>query len=447
MLFYLMRNKLILISDDANYNYQVVKIMKLQLAYGKKYLPLELAEDWDVEVIEAPPTSMNRSGPQLIEHALHNPIGTSRLEEIIKRKSARNAVIVVNDITRPTPYALILPPLLEKIEQAGISSEDITLIIATGIHRHHTPADNQEVFGEEICRRYKIINHNCDDDLVSIGTLSNGMELIINRTAAETDLLITTGVVGLHYFAGYSGGRKSILPGIAARQVIEANHKMMSDTRARLGNYEDNPVSDLMIEAAQMAEVDFILNVVTHGKKEIAFCAAGDLKQAWLEAVKFCEGLNTVKIKQQADVVVASCGGYPKDINMYQAQKALDAAVLAVKPGGTIILAAECREGLGEETFQKWIESSSCPQDIFDRFNSHFELGGHKAYAICRILEHAQILLLSALPDPVVRSLFMAPVPSLEEALAMVRVKYGTQASLIIMPEAPKIAVKLVGHA
>lgn len=421
--------------------------MKIQLAYGKKYLPLEITEEWELEVIEAPAACLKLSGSKLIENALQHPIGTSKLEEIIKKKSARNAVVVVNDITRPTPYTLILPPLLEKIENAGIRPENITLIIATGIHRHHTPADNQEVFGEDICRRYQVVNHNCDTDLVSIGTLSNGMELIINKTAAEADLLITTGVVGLHYFAGYSGGRKSILPGIAARHVIEANHKMMSDKRARLGNYEDNPVSDLMIEAARMAQVDFIFNVVTQGKKEIAFCAAGDIEQAWLEAVKFCERLNTVKIKQPADIVIASCGGYPKDINMYQAQKALDSAVLAVKPGGSIILAAECQEGLGEETFEKWIESSSCPQDIFDRFDSHFELGGHKAYAICRILEHAQIILLSALPDADVRSMFMIPMQNLEEALKLVRGQYGTKPRLVIMPEATKIAVKLDDRA
>ena len=421
--------------------------MKLQLAYGNKYLPLELADDRIMEVIEAPDAALKVSGPNLIEAALQNPIATSKLEEIIIRKSAQSAVVVVNDITRPTPYKFMLPPLLDRMERAGIRPEDITLLIATGIHRHHTPVDNQEVFGEDLCLRYKIVNHNCDVDLFSIGILSNGLELIINRIAAETDLLVTTGVVGLHYFAGYSGGRKSILPGIAARQVIEANHKMMSDSRARLGNYEDNPVSDLMVEAAQMAQVDFTLNVVTHGKKEIAFAAAGDIKQAWLKAVKFCEGLNTVKIKQRADIVVASCGGYPKDINMYQAQKALDAAVLAVRPGGTIILAAECREGLGEETFKKWIEGSSCPQDIFDRFNSHFELGGHKAYAICRILEHAQILLLSALPDSEVRSMFMTPVASLEDALEKVRDQYGEQASLIIMPEASKIAVKVAEQA
>jgi len=419
--------------------------MKIELAYGDRYLPLEVTESQVAGFIKLQRAVASSSGQEIIESALQNPLGCAALGEIIKEKSARTAVVVVNDLTRPTPHRLMLPPLLEQIELAGIRRDNIVLIIATGIHRHHTEADNYRVFGAEICQRYKIVNHNCDDNLQFIGTLSNGMDLIINKTAAQADLLVTTGVVGLHYFAGYSGGRKSILPGIAARKVIEANHKMMSDKRARLGNYQDNPVNDLMLEASRMAQVDFILNVVTHSQNDIAFCAAGDVIEAWLEAVKYCESINTVQIKQQADIVIAGCGGYPKDINMYQSQKALDSAVLAVKPGGTIILVAECREGLGEETFQEWVESSTCPQDIIDRFNRKFELGGHKAYAICRILDQADILLISELPPADVRNLFMTPVASLSAALEIARFKHGMDASIIIMPEATKIAVKLLG--
>jgi nickel-dependent lactate racemase len=417
--------------------------MKIELAYGSGSLPLNVDMDRVLGIIEVPQSENTLDGRELVQQALDNPIGTSRLRQIIRQKSARNAVVVVNDLTRPTPNSLILPPLLKQIEQGGINPDNITLIIATGIHRQHTPADNREFFGEDICRKYRIMNHNCDDNLISLGILSNGLDLVINRTVAEADLLVTIGVVGLHYFAGYSGGRKSILPGVAARSVIEVNHKMMSDKRARLGNYEDNPVSDLMLEAARNAGVDFILNVVTRARHEISFCAAGDVGEAWLEAVRYCEKMNTVNIKQPADIVIAGCGGYPKDINMYQAQKALDSALLAVKLGGTIILVAECREGLGEATFQEWIENSDCPQDIVDRFNTRFELGGHKAYAICRILDQAQILLLSELPDPVVKSLYMTPVQSLDEALRMAVLQHGPAASIIIMPEASKIAVKL----
>ncbi|MEQ8199887.1 MAG: nickel-dependent lactate racemase [Syntrophomonadaceae bacterium] len=419
--------------------------MKFDLAYGKTHLTLDLDPVHLLAVLEPRPLPVTVDGRDLVERALAHPLGCARLGEIIRQKQARNAVIVVNDITRPTPYETMLPPLLAEIGAAGINDKHTTMIVATGIHRPHTEADNLAVFGGGICRRYRIVNHDCDHNLISLGQLSNGMELVINRTAAEADLLVTTGVVGLHYFAGYSGGRKSILPGIASRPVIEANHRMMSDPRACLGNYRDNPVSDLMLEAAYRAGVDFILNVVTHSKYDVAFCAGGEVRQAWLAAVEFCEDLTTIPITARADIVVASCGGYPKDINMYQAQKALDAAALAVKPGGTIILAAECCEGLGEDVFRDWIETAACRQDIVDRFHRRFELGGHKAYAICRTLDQADIILVSSMDADQVRRLFMTPADSLEQALQTARLRHGGQATIILMPEAPKLGVKLVG--
>lgn len=415
----------------------------IKLAYGRGHLQLQLEDENLAAMLEPHHIESTGGGMEMVEASLAHPIQSPSLQEIIAAKNARNAVIVVNDITRPTPYKLILPPLLKAIEAAGIPEQQITLVVATGIHRAHTQEDNLAIFGAEICHRYRIENHDCDNNLISLGTLSNGMELIINRTVAQADLLITTGVVGLHYFAGYSGGRKSILPGVAARAVIEANHKMMNDPRARLGNYEDNPVSDLMLEAARRTGVDFIVNVVLHSHYEIAFCASGDVEAAWLEAVRFAEQVSILTIDAPADIVIASCGGYPKDINMYQAQKALDAAVLAVKPGGTIILAAECEEGLGEEKFADWIDAASCPQDIVDRFNRKFELGGHKAFAICRILEQAEILLLSSLTDQQTEDMFLLPVHSLDAALEYAFLRHGGQAKVIVMPEASKIAVKL----
>lgn len=415
----------------------------IKLAYGRGHIELKLDDKNLAAVLQPRHLESISGGMKMVEESLAHPVASPALQEIIAAKGARNAVIVVNDITRPTPYELILPPLLKEIAKAGIPDKEITLIIATGIHRPHTAEDNLAIFGADICSKYRIINHDCDNDLKSLGYLSNGMELIINRTVAEADLLITTGVVGLHYFAGYSGGRKSILPGVAARAAIETNHKMMNDPRACLGNYENNPVSDLMLEAARKAGVDFIVNVVLHSHHEIAFCASGDMEAAWLQAVQYAEQMSVLKIEAPADIVIASCGGYPKDINMYQAQKAMDAAVLAVKPGGTIILAAQCEEGLGEEKFADWVNTASCPQDIMERFNHQFELGGHKAFAICRILQQAEILLLSSLTEQQTRDLFLKPVYSMEEALQHAFQRHGEQARIIVMPEAPKIAVKL----
>lgn len=415
----------------------------IQLAYGNKYLNIELPKKNSVSIISPLHAAAACGGSELVASALANPFNSPSLTDIIAKKQAQNAVIVVNDITRPTPYELILPPLLAEIEEAGILSSNITLVIATGIHRPHSEQDNLDIFGSEVCQQYRIENHDPDANLKSLGILSNGMDLVINKTVAEADLLITTGVVTLHYFAGFSGGRKSILPGIASRPTIEANHKMMNDPRSRLGNYEDNPVSDLMIEAANKVGVDFIVNVVLHSHHEIEYCVTGELEQAWLEAVKYCEQMNVVEIDAAADIVIASCGGYPKDINMYQAQKAMDAAVLAVKPGGTIILLAECREGLGEDTFADWIDQASCPADIVQRFHHNFELGGHKAFAICRTIANADVYLLSDLSDQRVQDLFLTPIHSVHEGLNKALQKHGDDASIIIMPEAPKMGVKI----
>lgn len=417
--------------------------MQTKIAYGKQYLEFSIPDEKLIGILHSPDHPIKGSNEEIVRHALQNPLGKVKLPQLIKEKNARNAVIIVNDVTRPTPYQSILPPLLEEIETTGIKPEDIKLIIATGIHRANTDAENLSIFGREVCSRYTIESHNCDADLKSLGYLSNGMELSINRTVAEADLLITTGLVGLHYFAGYSGGRKSILPGVAARKLIEANHQMMSDARACLGNYHDNPVNDIMLEAAGRAGVDFTINVVTAGKNAIAFAAAGDIYEAWIKAVKYCEASSVVSIEEKAELVIAGCGGYPKDINMYQAQKALDAAVLAVKDGGCIILLAECREGLGEETFAAWINEATCPQDINNRFFRHFELGGHKAYAICRILEKAEIMLYSSLDDETVKKLFMTPVHDIERAIKLALDRWGSQARILLIPEAPRLGIKM----
>jgi nickel-dependent lactate racemase len=418
--------------------------MNYELPYGKNFLNIDIPEKYRAKEVKPREIESNnqKSSSELIFQALKEPIGTPVLGEIIKRKRAQNAVIIVNDITRPTPYDLMLPPLLREIEQY-IPRPNIKLIVATGIHRPHTESDNRQIFGAEICQNYTIQNHDCDNNLISLGPLSNGFELIINRDVARADLVVTTGVVSLHYFAGFSGGRKSILPGIAGRELIKKNHQMMNDPKACLGNYKDNPVSDIMLEAARKAGVDFILNVVTGSHHEVKFCAAGDVYEAWIKAVEYSEQLNVVPIKEQADIIIASCGGYPKDINMYQAQKALDSAVLAVKKGGTIILAAECIEGLGEDTFTRWIEESSCQEDIRHRFQTKFELGGHKAFALCRELDQAHIILVSSLPDTIVKKMFLTPAPDLETALNMALARHGADASILVMPEASRIAVKV----
>ncbi|MDR1616964.1 MAG: nickel-dependent lactate racemase [Syntrophomonadaceae bacterium] len=415
----------------------------IKLAFGHEFYDLEIEEKNFRGILKTNPPRIDTDNRELIKEAVLNPVGTPRLKDLAEMKKARSAVIIVNDITRPTPYYAMLPPLLEELRQAGLRNGDIKLVVALGIHRPHSEDENRRIFGDEIVCEYEILNHNCDADLTTVGVLSNGMRLEINRTAAEADLLITTGMVELHYFAGYSGGRKSILPGIASRRLIEANHKMMDNPKARIGNYKDNPVNDIMLEAAGKAGIDFILNVVMSSREQIGLAAAGDFRRAWLKAVAFCEEQNVITIEKPADVVIASAGGYPKDINMYQAQKSLDAALVAVKKGGTVVLLAECGEGLGEAAFARWIEEAASPEDINRRFYQHFELGGHKAFAICKALEHCQVILVSKLNKRLTEKMFMEAEDNLQAAYEKALRRQGEQAGVYIIPEAPKLGIKM----
>ncbi len=420
--------------------------MRIDLASGKGHLEVDLNGLEKISIITTNPPPVLKANEQIIADAFSQPIDSPTLGELLKAKKPNSVVIIVNDITRPTPYNYILPPLLKELHESGISKHKITIVIALGIHRPHTEEENRKIYGDYIVDNYRVINHDCDDKLATIGTLANGMALEINETVAQADFVITTGLVELHYFAGYSGGRKSILPGIASRRLIEANHKMMDHPQAFLGNYTDNPVGFLMQEAAEKVGVDFIVNIVMASKEKIAFAVSGNIVSAWLEAVKYCESTNVVTIPHKADIVIASAGGFPKDINLYQAQKALDSAALAVKENGTIILVAECTEGFGEEVFEKWVLESKSLEDIRDRFYHSFQLGGHKAFAISRVVSQCRVILVSKLDRNKIEKLHLIGENDVGRALRLALESVEQEPEIIVMPEAPKCGVKLAGN-
>lgn len=376
-------------------------------------------------------------GEAAVRKALEKPIGTPRLAELAQAKKPEKVVVVVNDVTRPTPYNYLLPPILDELRQAGIRPDQVCFVVATGSHRDNTDAENRRTFGETVVDNYRIINHNClAPDLVELGALSDGTNLVINREVAEADLLITTGVITLHYIAGFSGGRKSILPGVAARHLIQSNHAKMTDPRAVTGKYLDNPVHKVMLEAARLAKVDFIVNVVTNERKQVVEVVAGDVEKAWLKGVETCAGQSLLPLDGPADAAIACAGGHPKDINLYQAQKALDAAAAAVRPGGTVILVAECPEGLGEKTFTRWINEAGCLDDIFTRFTRGFELGGHKAFAIAQVLREKEVVLVSGLGRELTEKLYMTYAPNLQWALDYLAQKHGSDYRCYVLPQA-----------
>ncbi|AGB41619.1 hypothetical protein Halha_1682 [Halobacteroides halobius DSM 5150] len=407
----------------------------MKLKYGAEKVELDLDRLSQPKVL-LPNEEDGLSNPQrAVKASLEDPINSLPIEELAVRKEAKEVVIVVNDVSRPTPYDTLLPPLLEKLHQAGLEKEEITFVVATGIHEPHTDKQNRDIYGTKIVDNYQVVSHNPDHGLVDLGKLSSGNRLYVNQKVVEADLLITIGVIAPHYFAGFSGGRKSILPGVAGRDTIEYNHSRMVNLIGDLPKIEKNPISQEMIEGANKVGVDFILNVVTNSKQEIVEVVAGDLEEAWRKGTKTSAQMYHVSLEEKADLAVVSAGGYPKDINIYQAQKALDNANAGVKKGGTIILLAECRAGLGEDVFEEWLNDATKPEDNIERIKQKFVLGGHKAFAISKVVLDKEFILISEFNQEVTDALFATKAESLDQALEQANKQYNKDYKTIVMPQ------------
>ena len=343
-----------------------------------------------------------------IERALKNPIpiGSKRLSEI--GKSECKVAIVVDDATRKAPSAVMLLPVLAELNLAGVKDENITIIFGCGTHRAVKTEEATAILGEEVAKRIRAISHDCKaQDLVNIGTTkTHGNKVYVNRIFAEADVRVLLGDVGFHYYAGYGGGRKSVLPAISGEETIKHNHSMLLHANARAGNLVDNPVHQDMTEGARLAKVDFILNVVENKKGEIVKAFAGDLELAFVEAVKLVDEMFRVTVDRRGDIVVVSAGGYPTDINLYQAYKGLDNSLDAVKRGGVIILVAECPEGHGNQVFYDWMMRLGDLKNVEHEIKRNFVMGGHKAYYLLKALQNHQIILVSSLPDYYATSIF-----------------------------------------
>lgn len=407
----------------------------MELKYGDKKIEFHLEEKNLLGILTGNKIEVLKNPLTKIEKLLNSPIQSSSLEQLIKNKKTQNILIIVNDITRPTPYHILLPPLLHKLKQVGIKKDNITFLIATGAHRGNTEEENIKIFGEKLTSSYRFLNHSCDDDkLIDLGNLKSGNRLFVNPEVEKADFIITTGVIVPHYIAGFSGGRKSIHPGICGRKTIEQNHAQMVHPKAVTGNIIGNPAHEEMLEAALKVNVDFNFNAITDEDGNIIEVVAGALIDSWQEGVKISKKAYFSPISEKADVVFTSAGGYPKDINIYQAQKALDNAYHAVKPGGTIVLIAECREGIGNSVCMQWIEEAQSIQDIEERLKKRFVLGGHKAYAIAKVAKEMDIILLSSMEKNLTKKLFMIPVENIQQAVNLVKEKHGNNFQSYVIP-------------
>lgn len=334
-----------------------------------------------------------------IERALKEPVGSKKLSEIVKPE--HKVAIVVDDATRPAPSHLMIPPILDELNMAGVKNENITIIFGCGTHKAVKNEEAVRLLDEAVLNRVKAISHDCKaEDLVYVGTTQkHGTKVYLNRIFAEADVKILTGDVCFHYYAGYGGGRKSVLPAVSGEETIKHNHAMLLHPNAKTGVLEGNPIHEDMVEAAKLAKVDFILNVVTNSKGEVVKAFAGDLEQAFYEGVKVVDEMYRIPVDRKADIVVVSPGGYPADINLFQAYKGVDSALEVVKRGGVIVLLAECSQGHGNQVFYDWMVKFSDIKAVEREIKRNFVLGGHKAYYLLKALQNHQIILVSLMPD------------------------------------------------
>lgn len=374
--------------------------------------------------------------------AIHNPIGSPRLREIVH--PGEKIVIVISDISRPCPADRILPYIVEELEAADVQDADVCIVVALGLHRQMTPGELERAVSPAMSARFEVLNHDAQD-VVRLGLTERGTPVEIFRQVVEADRRICLGNLEFHYFAGYSGGAKAILPGCASKACVTANHAMMVLPEAAAGKLDGNPLRSDIEQGVAMVGVDFILNVIVDGEHRIRGAVAGDVIQAHRHGCELVAARGIVEIPHRADIVVAGTGGFPKDINFYQAHKALEGAKYFVRDGGIIILVAECTEGIGNATFENWLLGSGSPTAVIDRIREEFVLGGHKAAAIALILQRAEIYIVSKMPDEISIRGWMQPFVSPQSALETALDKLGRDSQVIVLPQAGSLLPGIKG--
>jgi len=407
-----------------------------KLAYGSTYLSLDLDPALLVDEINPQEMVMAENEGEMIESSLDNPLDGFNLSQFHTMKSA---AIAVNDKTRPVPHAIMLPPLLKKLQSLGLAGNQIKLIIATGTHKPMPESEYEKILPADIYQHYPVISHNCDDEknLVYLGETTRKTPVKINRQFMESDLKIVLGNIEPHHFMGFSGGAKSMSIGLAGRDTINKNHAMLTDPRTSIGEYENNPMRQDVEEIGSISGLQYALNVVLNHKKEIVRAFSGAPLEVMKAGIEEVRRTAQVAIQGPYDLVFASVGGAPKDINLYQSQKAMTHAALCVRDHGAVILAAKCPEGSGNQAFEEYMQGVSTIEQVFQKFNlDGFRVGPHKAFQIARLASRVNIIMVSDLPDHMVKSWFITPAKNLDEAFKIACETITPLNKIAVMPRA-----------
>ena len=419
------------------------------LPYGKEKLGVEIDDIHlnGVLTSELYSYKASKSGAELVREALDNPIGTQRLCDMAVGK--KKVVVISSDHTRPVPSHIIMPLLLKEIRK-GNPDAQITILIATGLHRESTREELEEKFGAEIVEKENIIVHDCDDqdNLVYVGELPSGGRLILNKMVVEADLLVAEGFIEPHFFAGFSGGRKSVLPGVAGRESVMYNHNsaFIADPHSRTGVIAGNLIHEDMLYAAKAAKLDFIINVVLDAQHDPIFAVSGHYEDAHRVGREFLASKCRVDAAP-ADIVISTNGGYPLDQNIYQSVKGMTAAEATVKENGVIIMLSKASDGHGgksfHETFQKEKDLKVIMQNFLNRKPEETIVDQWQSQIFARVLLKAAVVFVSSCDDQLVKDLHMIPAHSMEEAMEKAKaIVHKEDYKVTVIPDGVSIIVK-----
>lgn len=428
--------------------------MNIILPYQRDGIALHVDDSLDYELLNSDIERLCKSEKtedELVLDAMAHPIGSPRLSELAKDKN--NIVIICSDHTRPVPSKHIIPFMLHEIRDTNPNAS-ITLLIATGFHRTTTRAELVNKFGEAIVDHEHIVIHNSNDaaNMVNIGTLPSGAPLLINKTAAEADLLISEGFIETHFFAGFSGGRKSVLPGISSRITVLGNHcsKFIDSPYSRTGILKNNPIHEDMIAASKMAHQAYIVNVIINSDKKIVHAVAGDAILAHESGCSFLKKYCQVTPNKLADIAISTNGGYPLDQNMYQSVKGMTAAESAAKDDGIIIMVSDCGDGHGGESFYKALKDCKSPAELMDEIRnvpqSETKPDQWEYQIQCRILmKHKVIYVMNEKYRYMAEEMGFYTASNVNEALDMALKEKGKAAHISIIPDG--VSVMIAGRS
>ncbi len=421
---------------------------EVMFSYGKGKMKGQFEDNRLIGVLESRLHSYTPTDNEdnLVKSAISNPIGTPMLRDMVKDK--HNIVVIASDHTRPVPSKIIIPQILSEIRK-GNPDASITILIATGCHRETTKEELIEKFGKEIVDNENIVIHDCidDDNMVSLGTLPSGGDLIINRIAADADFLCAEGFIEPHFFAGFSGGRKSVLPGIASRTTVLANHcsQFIAHPNSRTGVLDGNPIHNDMLYAAKAAKLDFIVNVVIGAEKQILYAVAGDCDMAHKVGVQFLNNYAQVNAVP-ADIAISTNGGYPLDQNIYQSCKGMTAAEATVKDGGVIIMLSSSIDGHGGEslydTFKNEESNEKLEKQFMDTPPKKTLPDQWQAQIYVRIMRNHKVIYISEVDDNIIRDFHMIPAHSIEEAVSIADEILGYKGTITAIPDGISVIVR-----